>query len=93
MWFTPFSIQATPHKEIDEKIKEGVDKGIEDYKKKNAILNNINVEDDELKANIEELNKLAANFNHNDEVKALEDYLKCNERISVLFETLISRNE
>ena len=47
--------------------------GYETDKYKNDVL--------ELDKNIEELNKLAAGLNHNDEVKALENYLKCEEKI------------
>ena len=56
--------------------------GYETDKYKNDVL--------ELDKNIEELNKIAAGLNHNDEVKALEDYLKCEEKINILFETLIN---
>ena len=56
--------------------------GYETEKYKNDVL--------ALDNNIEELNKLAEGLNHNDEVKSLEEFLKCEERINVLFETLIN---
>ena len=76
-------------KEIDEKIKEGVDKGIEDYKKKNAILNNINVEDDELKANIEELNKQSETYKNQIEDMKKKCYEELNQKYSQIIQKKI----
>ena len=76
-------------KEIQEKIKQGIDKGIEDYKKKNVVINNMNIEDEELKANIEELNKQSETYKNQIEDMKKKCYEELNEKYSQIIQKKI----
>ena len=77
-------------KEMDEKIKQGIDKGIEDYKNKNKInLNNIDIEDEQLKINIDELNKQSELYRNQLQDMKKKCYEELNQKYSQILQQKI----
>jgi len=78
--------------EIDEKIKQGIDKGIQDYKKKNENrinINNIDIEDEQLRMNIEELNKQSELYKNQLQDMKKKCYEELNQKYSQILQQKI----
>ena len=73
----------------EQKIKEGINKGIEEYKKQNQNEINMNIDDEELKKNIDNLNEQSQIFkNQLQEIKN-KCYEEMNQKYSKILEEKI----
>ena len=74
---------------INARAKLNAPKGIEDYKKKNNILNNLDLEDEQLRANIEELNKQSEVYKNQLEDMKKKCYEELNQKYSQIIQQKI----